>query len=75
MIKITNLSEEEQTKTLHEMLPILVKEQKAGKTARQLFGTVSEKMDSLLAEPPVEENASPWWMWLDNTLLIFGLFG
>ena len=30
-MKAANLSEEEQTKTLHEMLPILVKEQKAGK--------------------------------------------
>ncbi len=70
-----NLSEEEQAKTLHEMLPVLVREQKTGKTARQLFGTVSEKMDRLLEEPPVEETKSPWWMWLDNTLLIFGLFG
>ena len=42
-LEAANLSEEEKTIALHEMLPVLVKEQKGGKTARQLFGTVSER--------------------------------
>lgn len=74
-MKAANLSEEEQTVALHEMLPVLVQEQKTGKTARQLFGTVSERMEILLAEPVAQPNNSPLLMWLDNTLLIFGLFG
>ncbi|MGX7327961.1 DUF1129 domain-containing protein [Enterococcus bulliens] len=74
-MQAANLSEEEQTKVLHEMLPVIVKEQKSGITARQLFGTVSERMEQLLIVPPEKPNTSPLMMWVDNTLLIFGLFG
>ena len=71
-----NLSEEEQAIVLHEMLPVLVKEQKGGRTARQLFGTVSERTEAILSKPEAKETSSkPALMWLDNTLLILGIFG
>ena len=50
-LEAANLSEEEKTVALHEMLPILVQEQKGGKTARQLFGTVSELSLIHISEP------------------------
>lgn len=71
-----NLSEEEKAKVLHEMLPVLVQEQKGGKTARQLFGTVSEQTEAILNKPEsLDQNDTPVLMWLDNTLLILGIFG
>lgn len=69
-----NFSEADKTTAFHEMLPVLVKEQKGGRTARQLYGTVSERTEAILSEPPKEENAQPLWMWLDNSLLILGVF-
>ncbi|KAF1303984.1 DUF1129 domain-containing protein [Enterococcus saccharolyticus] len=69
-----NLSEEEQAVALHEMLPILVQEQKGGRTARQLFGTVSERTESILTKPEEVKESTPVLMWLDNTLLILGIF-
>lgn len=68
-----NLSEEEKTIALHEMLPVLVKEQKGGKTARQLFGTVSERTEAILNKPEEVKESTPVLMWLDNTLLLLGL--
>lgn len=70
-----NLSEEEKTVALHEMLPTLVAEQKGGKTARQLFGTVSEAIEQILTEPEIEASTNPFLMWADNSLLILGVFG
>ncbi|EOL49431.1 hypothetical protein RV11_GL002375 [Enterococcus phoeniculicola] len=69
-----NLSEEEKTLALHDILPVLVEEQKGGKTARQLFGTVSERTEAIISKPQKPKSSSPWTMWLDNTLLIFGIF-
>ncbi|AYW47716.1 DUF1129 domain-containing protein [Tetragenococcus osmophilus] len=72
-----NLSEEEKVQALHEMLPVLVQEQKTGRTARQLYGTVSERTEQILATPSQNQNntANPVLMWVDNTLLILGVFG
>lgn len=71
-----NLSEEEQALALHDILPTLVTEQKTGKTARQLFGTVSERTESIINKPeaPVEADKRPVLMWLDNFMLLFGIF-
>ena len=75
-LNAANLSEEEQAIVLHEMLPVLVEEQKGGRTARQLFGTVSERTEAILSKPEEKEGSSkPVLMWLDNTLLILGIFG
>ncbi|MFD1901186.1 DUF1129 domain-containing protein [Enterococcus termitis] len=68
-----NLSEEAQTLALHEILPQLVEGQKSGKTARQLFGTVSERTESILNKPEELPESTPTLMWLDNTLLLFGV--
>ncbi|MBO1306344.1 DUF1129 domain-containing protein [Enterococcus sp. 669A] len=69
-----NFSEEQQEEALHDMLPILVTEQKTGKTARQLFGTVSERLDAIVNKPVKNELATkPVLMWLDNFMFLFGL--
>ena len=72
-----NLSEEELALVMHEMLPVLVREQKSGITARQLYGTVSERTDAIINQPVEEEkkNTIPALIWLDNFLLLLGLFG
>src|SRR5699024_5937523 len=69
-----NLSEEEKAVALHDILPVLAKEQKGGKTARQLYGTVSECTEAILSKPKEDKTTKPVLMWLDNTLLIFGVF-
>lgn len=75
-LKAANLTDEQTIMSLHEILPILVEEQKSGKTARQLFGTVSERLD-IIVNKPVEQKKSTTasLMWLDNFLLLFGLLG
>ena len=70
-----NLSEEEKAVALHDMLPLLVQEQKTGRTARQLFGTVSERTEAILNKPEEVKETKPVFMWLDNALLILGVFG
>jgi uncharacterized membrane-anchored protein len=75
-LRAANLTEEQTITALNEMLPVLVEEQKTGKTARQLFGTVSERLDAIVNKP-VEQKKSTTasLMWLDNFLLLFGLLG
>ncbi|MFV0560373.1 MAG: DUF1129 domain-containing protein [Enterococcus sp.] len=72
-----NLTEDEMTLALNDILQTLVSEQKSGKTARQLFGTVSERTEAIINKPAVSVDAStkPALMWLDNTLLLLGLLG
>ncbi|HIZ54225.1 DUF1129 domain-containing protein [Enterococcus eurekensis] len=70
-----NLSEEEKAIALHDILPVLVQEQKSGKTARQLFGTVSERTEAILNKPEEKKETTPFFMWLDNALLILAVFG
>lgn len=73
-LKTSNLSEEDKIKTLHDILPVLVSKQKEGKTARQLFGTVSERTEVIINTlVGVKKSSSPLLMWLDNTLLLLGL--
>lgn len=69
-----NFSDQQIQAGLHEMLETLVTEQKSGKTARQLFGTVSERTEKFLDKPAKPVTASkPWQMWLDNFMMLFGL--
>lgn len=72
-LKAANLSEEELALALHGILPELVAGQKTGKTARQLFGTVSERTESILNKPAEVKEPAGWMIWLDNTLLLLGL--
>lgn len=73
-LEAANLSEAEMATALNEILPVLVKEQKGGKTARQLFGTVSERTEAILAKPEPKKETKPLLMWADNAMFIFGLF-
>lgn len=61
---------------LSQLLPQIVEKQKAGITARQLFGTVTECVQSLVSGPAKDPNAkSPdWQIALDGGLLVGGLF-
>lgn len=70
-----NFTENQKQMALHEMLPTLVKEQKNGVTARQLYGTVSERTDAIIYEPDKAEAQSDsiGLMILDNFLLLFGM--
>lgn len=69
-----NFSKEQMTVELNEMLKTLVDEQKRGVTARQLYGTVSERMDALVNKPAIQSSSTqPFLMWLDNFLMFFGL--
>ena len=63
-------------KELLVMLPEIVEKQKAGITARQLFGTVTERVQSIVAGPAKDPNAkSPdWQIAVDGGLLVGGLF-
>ncbi len=54
-LEAANLSEEEKVKALHDILT-LVAEQKGGKTARQLFGTVSERTEAIINKPAEVQN-------------------
>jgi uncharacterized membrane-anchored protein len=72
-LRAGNLSEEEQTIALHEILPQLVEGQKSGHTARQLFGTVSERAEAILNKPEEVPEPTSVMIWLDNTLLLLGL--
>ena len=72
-LRAANLSEEAQALALQEILPELVAGQKSGRTARQLFGTVSERTQAILEKPEEKPESTPFWMWLDNTLLLFGV--
>ncbi|MGK0552675.1 DUF1129 domain-containing protein [Enterococcus faecalis] len=72
-LQAANLSEEEQTIALHDILPQLVQGQKTGKTARQLFGTVSERAEAILNKPEEAPEPTGVMMWVDNTLFLLGL--
>ncbi len=72
-LKAANLSEEELALALYFILPELVAGQKTGKTARQLFGTVSEPTEVILNKPAEVKEPAGWMIWLDNTLLLLGL--
>lgn len=72
-LRAANISEESQTVALSDILFQLVEEQKSGKTARQLFGTVSERAEAILNKPEELPEPSARLMWLDNTLLLMGI--
>lgn len=68
-----NLSEEKQITALAEMLPQLVETQKSGQTARQLFGTVTERVAAITHEPVEVKEVGMKEMVIDNSLLLFAL--
>lgn len=66
-----NLSEIDLAKELNVILPELVNGQRTGQTARQLFGTVTERSDLIINKPKSQKESSLKEMWLDNSLLLF----
>lgn len=71
-----NISEEKRVTIYNEMLKNLIKGQKSGQTARQLYGTVTERTNVLLASPKGNETGSSadWKIVLDGGLLMGAMF-
>ena len=63
-------------KELALMLPQIIEHQKSGVTARQLFGTVTERVHAIVDGPAKDPDAkSPdWQIAVDGGLLVGGLF-
>ncbi|MGT2951258.1 hypothetical protein BU202_09085 [Streptococcus cuniculi] len=64
---------------LEEILPVILENQKAGVTARSLYGAPSDWAASKTtrseeADKP-ELNENPWLMWLDSSLLLLAIIG
>ena len=72
----TNMSEAKKEEVFNDMLHNLVERQKSGETARQLYGTVTECANQLVAKPMVDETgpSENWKIALDGGLMIGGLF-
>ena len=75
-LKAAGFDEAQIEKELSVMLPEIVEKQKAGVTARQLFGTVTERVQSIVAGPVKDPNAkSPdWQIAVDGGLMVGGFF-
>lgn len=71
-----NLSETKKEEIFNDMLHNLVESQKAGETARQLYGTVTECANQLVAKPEQTQTgpSKNWKIALDGGLMIGGLF-
>lgn len=71
-----NFNEEQREQLYHEMLTELVAKQKTGLTARQIYGTVTERVSEILNEKVNKhQTKSPdWHIALDGGLLMGGLF-
>lgn len=68
-----HFDEERKTHIFNQMMQEMVVSQKTGKTARQMYGTVSECAENLLqrGEDDTPPKRSPdWLIWLDGGLLI-----
>ncbi|WP_051912600.1 DUF1129 domain-containing protein [Carnobacterium funditum] len=71
-----NISEEKRDAVYNEMLKSLIKGQKSGQTARQLYGTVTEYTNVLLASPKEKDKgrSEDWKIVLDGGLLMGAMF-
>lgn len=71
-----NMSEAKKEEIFNDMLHNLVERQKAGETARQLYGTVTECANHLVAKPEQSQTgpSKNWKIALDGGLMIGGLF-
>lgn len=71
-----NMSETKKEEVFNEMLHNLVERQKSGETARQLYGTVTECANQLIAKPEQSQTgpSENWKIALDGGLMIGGLF-
>lgn len=71
-----NVPETKKEELVNEMLHNLVERQRSGETARQLYGTVTECADKIVAKPTKEQEgpSENWKIALDGGLMIGGLF-
>lgn len=71
-----NMSETKKEEIFNDMLHNLVERQKSGETARQLYGTVTECANQLVAKPEQSQTgpSENWKIALDGGLMIGGLF-
>lgn len=63
---------------LEEILPVILENQKAGITARSIYGAPSDWAASKTGKPEETEqtlNENPWLMWLDSSLLLLAIIG
>lgn len=64
---------------LEEILPVILENQKAGVTARSIYGAPSDWAASKTVKPEEagkqELNENPWLMWLDSSLLLLAIIG
>ncbi|GAY71991.1 DUF1129 domain-containing protein [Lentilactobacillus kosonis] len=72
----TKLKDEQKTEVIDQMVNELIAGQKSGKTARNLWGTVDQKIDNVV-NPPKKAGAPAQDYWPNagyNTLLFFTIF-
>ena len=71
-----NMPETKKEEIFNDMLHNLVERQKAGETARQLYGTVTECANQLVAKPEQSQTGTSenWKIALDGGLMLGGLF-
>ncbi|QQP71532.1 DUF1129 family protein [Carnobacterium sp. CS13] len=71
-----NISEERRVEIYNEMLKNLIEGQKSGQTARQLYGTVTERTNILLSAPKESETgrSEDWKIVLDGGLMMGAMF-
>ncbi|SEK73148.1 Uncharacterized membrane-anchored protein [Carnobacterium iners] len=71
-----NISEEKRVIIYNEMLKNLINGQKSGQTARQIYGTVTERTNDLLASPKDNDTgrSEDWKIMLDGGLLMGAMF-
>nr|SFZ88987.1 Integral membrane protein [Loigolactobacillus rennini] len=72
----TKLSPEKQEEAIEDMIPQLLISQKNGQTARQLFGTVTERVNEIVEGPHKKADAkqNKWLLFMDSSLMIFMVF-
>ena len=70
----------ERTVLFNQLLPEVIEQQAKGVTARQLYGTVAEKLETLsydqlvIEEEKSNEPSANWKLFLDSALMLGGLF-
>lgn len=71
-----NVANVKRNQLKHEMMTELVEAQKQGKTARQLYGTVSQQVANILTGPKEDfSKPSPdWQLFIDGALMIGSIF-
>ncbi|MBS4750511.1 DUF1129 family protein [Carnobacteriaceae bacterium zg-ZUI78] len=75
-LSLANVSELDRQRLAYTMMQELIQNQKTGKTARQLYGTVAEQTKRIL-EGPKEDETKPstdWKLFLDGGLLMGSFF-